>query len=438
MIRRPAPFPVACALLAIAYFVLAPGTPERAQGPRVIVLGLDGLDPDLLSSLMDEGALPNFSRLAGEGSFSRLGTTTPPQSPVAWSTFLTGANPGVHGVFDFVHRDPATYRPYLSTARTEPPECVLSVGDWRFPLDSPEVKLLRSGGAFWEKIAAAGHPVLALKVPADYPPGEEEGRVLAGMGVPDLAGTYGDFTYYTDRPETEGEVEGGRIEIVRVAGGRVSAELRGPPNTLRAGFPALTVPVIVEIDPEEPAAHIQIGESRTVLVEGEWSPWLAVEFDPGFLAPSVRGICRLFLEKVRPWFGLYVSPVNVDPRDPALPIARPEGFSGELAAEVGPFYTQGMAEETSGLNSGVLSDASYLGQAGIVLSESERLLDSGLEEFRERGGLLFFYVGTSDLTSHMFWRARDPGHPAPPPELPPGSDPIRDLYVRLDGMLGRV
>ncbi|MBI4616630.1 MAG: alkaline phosphatase family protein, partial [Planctomycetes bacterium] len=102
------------------------------------------------------------------------------------------------------------------------------------------------------------------------------------------------------------------------------------------------------------------------------------------------------------------------------------------------FYTQGMAEETSGLSSGILSDASYLDQAGIVFSESERMLESAMDDLQVQGGLLFFYVSTSDLTSHMFWRVRDPGHPAPPPELPPGSDPIRDLYVRLDGMLGRV
>ena len=81
------------------------------------MLGFDGLDFELTQRLMSEGRLPNFSRLAAQGGFAPLRTSIPAQSPVAWSTFVTGLQPGVHGIFDFVHRDPSTMTPFLSTPR---------------------------------------------------------------------------------------------------------------------------------------------------------------------------------------------------------------------------------------------------------------------------------------------------------------------------------
>ena len=85
----------------------------------MIVLGFDGMDYRVTRELMANGRMPNFSRLAAAGAFSPLRTSIPPQSPVAWSSVITGLDPGSHGIFDFVHRDPHTMRPYLSTTRTE-------------------------------------------------------------------------------------------------------------------------------------------------------------------------------------------------------------------------------------------------------------------------------------------------------------------------------
>jgi predicted AlkP superfamily phosphohydrolase/phosphomutase len=95
------------------------GTVATAPGRKVIVLGFDGLDHALTEQMINSGRLPGFARLANSGGFAPLGTTVPPQSPVAWSTFITGLDPGGHGIFDFVHRDPKTMLPYLSTTRTE-------------------------------------------------------------------------------------------------------------------------------------------------------------------------------------------------------------------------------------------------------------------------------------------------------------------------------
>jgi hypothetical protein len=95
---------------AIALIVAGVGCASHDATPasKVIVLGFDGLDHALTEQMINAGRLPGFARLANSGGFAPLGTTVPPQSPVAWSTFITGLDPGGHGIFDFVHRDPVT------------------------------------------------------------------------------------------------------------------------------------------------------------------------------------------------------------------------------------------------------------------------------------------------------------------------------------------
>src|SRR5690606_13053980 len=84
--------------------------PKPPRFKRVVVLGLDGLDHKLTTRLLNEGKLPHLARLRDRGSFRPLGSTLPPISPVAWSSFQTGVNPGKHNIFDFLTPDERTYR----------------------------------------------------------------------------------------------------------------------------------------------------------------------------------------------------------------------------------------------------------------------------------------------------------------------------------------
>ncbi|RMF69185.1 MAG: nucleotide pyrophosphatase, partial [Calditrichaeota bacterium] len=77
----------------------------NAKTDRVVILGLDGLEPTLTERLMSEGKLPNLKKLQEQGSYSHLQTTYPALSPVAWSAFSTGVGPGRHNIFDFLSRD---------------------------------------------------------------------------------------------------------------------------------------------------------------------------------------------------------------------------------------------------------------------------------------------------------------------------------------------
>ena len=189
------------------------GHAKGARGKRVVVLGLDGFDPVLGEQLMNEGRLPNLQRLREIGGYRRLGTTIPPQSPVAWASFITGCNPGVHGIFDFIHRDPTRQcMPMFSAAETVEGSGGWQVGDYQIPLtfwpfnDTAAQTVLRRGGVpFWDYLDAAGVPAWIYDIPSDYPPSEStHGHqfCLSGMGTPDLLGTYGRIS--TFRPSTTG------------------------------------------------------------------------------------------------------------------------------------------------------------------------------------------------------------------------------------------
>jgi predicted AlkP superfamily phosphohydrolase/phosphomutase len=419
---------------ACGLFVTACGSPEPV-GKRVIVLGFDGMDYELTQRLMSEGKLPNLQRLADSGGFSPLETAIPPQSPVAWSDFITGLDAGGHGIFDFLHRDPATMVPYLSTTVTEPPGRSLTLGRWRVPLSGGGVKLMRRGVPFWEVLEDHGIPTTIIRMPANFPPSGSASRELSGMGTPDILGHYGTYSFFTTTPERiTRRVTGGEIFPVQIVDHVVHASLRGPPNPLLVEPEDLRAEFTVYLDPVRPVAKILIAEEEIILQEGEWSDWAGVEFDLP-LFQHLRGACRFYLKQVRPAFELYVTPVNLDPLDPAMPISTPPDLAEELARAGDRFYTQGMAEDTKALTDGVFDEDDFLAQAGLVSDEYLRQYWRLLAGFED--GFLFHYFGFLDQVSHVMWRAMDPDHPAHDPERDaPYQRVIEDLYVEADGIVG--
>src|SRR5690606_17796479 len=144
-----------------------PPRPPRIR--RAVLIGLDGLDPELTRRFMSEGKLPNMEKLAKAGCFHRLGTTYPAMSPVAWSSFATGTSPAKHGIFDFITRDPRTYKPDLSSAEVRPPRRHLPIGPYRIPLGKPEVKLPRRSKPLREALGRHAVPSSGLRVPIPLP-----------------------------------------------------------------------------------------------------------------------------------------------------------------------------------------------------------------------------------------------------------------------------
>jgi hypothetical protein len=319
----------ALGLCLLAVVAAGCGSTRASSKPTVIVLGFDGMDYELTKQLMSEGRLPNLSKLAAQGTFQALGTSMPPQSPVAWSTFITGLDAGGHGIYDFVHRDPSTMIPYLSTSRAEPSDRKLKVGKYQIPLGADKVELLRYGQPFWEVLEKRGIETTVLRMPANFPPSGSATRELSGMGTPDILGTYGTFSYYTTDPFTWAgkEVSGGKVYNVGLNEGVVNGTLYGPTNPFLVEAPKISAPFAVYVDADEPVAKIVVGSEERVLKVGEWTDWVPVSLD---LVPtqSVAVIARFYLKAVRPDFGLYVTPLNLDPRRPAMPISHPGSYAG--------------------------------------------------------------------------------------------------------------
>ncbi len=418
--------------------------PLPPVGKKVLVLGIDGLDPVLLEELMAKGEMPNFARLAEQGAYRHLGTVTPPQSPVAWSVVITGQDPGGTGIFDFIHRNPMSMVPFLSTSRIHEPGKTMNIGDCVLPLEPGKMELLRDGVAFWQILDEHDVPATVLKMPANFPPVETRARTLSGMGTPDMSGNYGTYHFYTDDVSLLGAASGGgEVRRVTVVDGRANAELPGPPTLLADSRPAL-VPFTVYVDPDEDVVRVDIFDERIFLPQGEWSPWVRGTFttcphallqyvpDLGYL----HGAVRFYLVGAHPYLKLYASPVNLDPYAPAMPISTPPGLAAEMAEHIGPYYTQGMPEDTQALSAGLLDDQAYMDQAAIILEEENRTLDYALQTFDD--GFLFVYFSVVDQVSHMMWRAMDPRHPSWTPELGRKfSDSIPSMYRAMDDMLGR-
>ncbi len=421
-------------ILAFVFAWMAPGC--HAPSPiarKVIVLGFDGLDFEVTRQLIEAGRLPAFSRLAASGGFSSLGTTIPPQSPVAWSTFITGRDPGEHGIFDFVHRDPKTMEPYLSTTRTEPARSI-NAGRWQLPLGSGRVESLRHGQPFWEVLEARGIPTTVIRMPANFPPSGTATRELSGMGTPDLQGGYGTFAIYTSQPyAAEQAPPGGAAYAVAFREGLLEAALEGPANPFLKTGEKLRAAFTARRDTAGRHVLLTVGDTVRLLKVGEWSDWFPVTFA---MVPtqSLQGQVRFFLKSIDPFFELYASPINIDPLEPAMPIAHPGDYAAELADATGRFYTQGMPEDTKALKAGVLSEAEFLAQARLAGDENLRQYRYVLDRFT--GGLLFYYFGNIDQVSHMMWRPRDPGHPAYDAKHDsPNAAVVTALYEGLDAVV---
>src|SRR5262249_10333917 len=151
--------------------------------------------------------------------------------------------------------------------------------------------------------------------------------------------------------------------------------------TLRKDRASTSVDLVVHPDPVEPVARFDLDGQQFVLGQGEWSEWVRTGFHliPGL--KSVSGIFRVYLKEVHPHLEIYISPVNIDPQDPALPISTPPSYGRQLAASLGPFYTQGIAEDTSAYRAGILSKDEFLTQSRQVLSDSLRMFRHELARF---------------------------------------------------------
>lgn len=476
-------------LLGLTALLLLAATPGRAETSRIVILGFDGADANLTRTYMDQGLLPHLARLRDTGTFSPLGTTTPPQTPVSWSSFATGRNPARNGIFDFLRRDLATYQPdfamyeigskpvlwgrrnrlvtgigvlaaviligFLVGALRRRPVHGLwvgtlvglalgvvawaTVGTW-LPYQRPTVRNTRQGDTFWEVAGEHGIASTVVRVPATFPPrAYDRGEILAGLGVPDIRGTFNTFSFYTTGPLLKRVAEdtemGGKIIEISLLDGEADSYIYGPRNRLFDEPKEILPPVHFKLDRDADPPTVTITtttETRTVAL-GAWSDWFTLEFKFNPLVKAY-GIARFYFESSEP-FGLYMSAVNLDPHRPVMPVSEPPRFSGRLADRVGLYKTLGWAMDTFALNELRIDEGTFLQDVYFTEGKYREIMH---DLMGREGDRLYVQVYTlTDRVSHMFWRLLDPSHPAYDADLAARyGNAIQDAYVFMDDVVG--
>jgi len=413
----------------------------RPLGKKMLVLGFDGMDPGIVNRLMKQGQLPNMQRLGEQGTFTMMRSTIPPQSPVAWGTFISGADPGVHGIFDFIHRDPETYIPMFSQSATLPSRWLVKLGQYQIPLKPGKVVLKRESPAFWDYLEKHDIPATLVKLPTNYPPSASGQRTLSGMGTPDILGGYGVYSLFTsDEQESQSELSAANIYYAYIDENHVmEGQIEGPNNDLLKEAEPVVVPFKVYVDNRHRTARIDIQGKEILIAEKEYSDWVEIDFTLISGLASITGMVKFYLMEMGERFRLYISPTHISPREPAVPISTPAGYSRELADRVGLFHTIGLPADTKALSNGTFSMENYITQSLSVFAESCRMLDYELQRFSgQKEGLLFFYFSSLDQGQHMFWALNDKEHPYYHPEESRKFGFITDeMYRKFDRVLGK-
>jgi len=395
---------------------------------RVLVVGIDGLDPDILERMMDAGELPNFARLRREGTFARLQTSIPPESPVAWTCAATGVNPGRHGLFDFILRDPRGYLPDLAILRPEKRR-LLSLSTEAFaPASTAET--------FWDILSAQRRQVAVIRWPVTFPPQRVNGHLLSGLGTPDVAGTLGRYRFFTTVPPKADDLAPERVTVVKWEGRTISTVIPGPEIMAFSGRKASTVPCGIEREDGGDSVTVRLGTGEPFRLKvGEWSGWRSIEF-PGGVSRACPAVVQLYLASASPELGLFVTAPQIDPQNPAYPISFPKEFARDLAKEIGCYATLGIPEDGQAVRHGRIPLTAFLASCNEITREREKMFDLELRRFES--GLLAVVFDTSDRIQHVFWAATDRKHPTYSAALEREfGRVISDHYRSMDAVIGR-
>jgi len=409
---------------------------KRSKASKVIVLGLDGLEPTICERMMEDGELPNMKKLMDTGSYRRLGTSTPALSPVAWSTFATGVDSSRHAIYDFLTRDRRTYLPKLSSSEVHGARKFIRLGPFTVPIGKGGVRMLRKSKTFWKVLSDHGVFCSVLRVPITFPVEKINGVMIAGMCVPDLRGSMGSFTYFTSS-EVDDKIGGKIVLATNGSDGWMTAVIPGPASPLDGKLLELPLSFRVGKAGDGGASSLEVKvNGRTVVVEERtYSPWIRLTFKA---APGIKlnGIVRFYPTRIADDVGLYMTPIHIDPEKPAMPLSHPSFYSIYLAKLLGPYGTLGLAEDTWALNERVLDEKGFLDQAYLLHDERKQMWFHTLD--RLSGGLACIVFDLSDRLQHMFFRYLDDTHPANKgKDTSEYSDAVYQMYREMDDLVGK-
>jgi predicted AlkP superfamily phosphohydrolase/phosphomutase len=481
--------------LVFFFALLAASRLKAAPPPRVIVLGFDGADHALVAKGMAEGRLPNLAALAAKGGFSALTPTIPAQTPVSWSTFSTGLSPGRTLIFDFLKRNPKTYRPEFAIAEEGSKPFLFGKGNrvgvpvvlgvLAFVLVGLLLKILlrkrgegvrrgillaaavaaalftflgirissllpseipwpinnRRGTPFWEEAGRKGIASVVMHVPVTFPAVDyDHGRLLSGLGVTDVRGRVGTPSYYTSdpffAPRNRNEFS---VELVRLESnkGAIATEVFGPYNKLFKEPPVIKIPMTLTV--AEDGGDLTVapnGSAPVTLKVGDWSPWVVFTFRFNSIV-KMTGIGRFHLVALAPEIRLYLSPIHFNPSDlpPSVKITAPASLSKKLADRYGLYKTMGWQVDTWSMSEETIDEKTFLEDVDHTIEPFRKMMNDFLDEKDVR---LFVQIYEfPDRVAHCFWRFLDPQHPAYDAAKAAQWAPAVDkTYARMDEIVG--
>lgn len=374
---------------------------------RTIIVGFDSFDPGVFESLQEAGKTPNLAKFVEQGGYSPLEVCSPPQTEVSWTCIATGVDPGSHGIFDFVHRDPQTYIPYVSLLPTK--QSVL--GEQFLPPYTTKT--------LFHEAADMGYPATALWWPALFPARlDVPVATIPGLGTPDIRGQLGVGTFLTTEPREMKKTK--VISLVSIGKGKFSAALEGPQVKAKDGVRPALLPVTVEVVDGQ-SAILMLDKQKVPLTLGKWSPILELKFQAGF-AFSVHAITQVILTEVKDRVSLYFVPLQIHPLHSLWHYATPPSLVKDAWKASGGFLTLGWPQDTNGLEDGCINDEQFINLCDSIFSSRKKIFFNQLERFRE--GILAGIFDCLDRVQHMFMRSN--------PEV------VREWYLKLDEFVGEV
>ncbi|HEV7428387.1 MAG TPA: alkaline phosphatase family protein [Thermoanaerobaculia bacterium] len=449
---------------------------------KVIVLGFDGVDARYTEQWMNVGKLPNLAKLRAQGTFRPLRPTIPAQTPVSWSTFSTGIDPGRTGIFDFLRRDPKTYLPvFAAFDETKEPfllgeknpfvaaaailvilglialffrrtvrivmiviAVAASAGAFLatkkyIPVTKPGVINRRQGIPFWEAAANAGRKARVVHVPVTFPAHDfPAGEMLSGLGVPDVSGRVGKPFFFTS--ELDFHRTGSNefsIDVVQLEDnkGRISTKIQGPPNKLFDTPKYISIPMTITVANDRNSVTIEESGQTVTLRAGEWSGWTDFVFPFNPLI-KIHGISRFHLITSQPEVKLYLSPINFDPRNlpPGFNISAPSKWAPQLARDYGLYKTLGWQIDTWAISEGFADEQMFWDDMTFTVAQDRKMFDAFLNGDEE---LMVQCFEFPDRVGHVFWRLMDPKHPAYDAALhAKWGDALLRAYQLMDAIVG--
>jgi predicted AlkP superfamily phosphohydrolase/phosphomutase len=374
---------------------------------KTLILGFDSFDPAVFEEMAGQNQLPNLQKLSQGGGYAKLQVCSPPQTEVSWTSIATGADPGGHGVFDFVHRDPASYTPYVSIL----PVRKSAVGEQFVPPYTAKT--------FFEEAADMGYPATALWWPAMFPARPAlPVNTLPGLGTPDIRGQLGVGTLLTTDDE-----QLKKTSVVKFSANgknRFSASLPGPQTPGRDGPRTLSLTLSLDVI-DQASARLTIDGQALDLHLGKWSDIVELRFKAGLLL-SVYAITRFILTSLDGMVRVYALPLQIHPLHSPWHYASSTSFSKKLWKEVGPYLTLGWPQDTTGLEDGCITDDQFLDLCQTIFNRRIQILYYLMNDFRE--GVLAAIFDDLDRVQHMFFHNR--------------MDVVQDWYRRLDHFVGDV